>query len=290
MSMVSMLSFMEKWSASFFAEYMGSTGTHYVELVPSFVLGPSWHEGMVLASENYQDMIKLFTSRFSVLSIQSLLFGVDIQLGSIPSHLSPLESRFQALSTLGRQLGCSRFILGSPSSRRLVGQQPVESAEDAFLENCSLMASYLDPDQILSLEHNTFHQGAEFMNTLESIHHVVRQLRRNGIQNVGINLDTKCVLNQFGPDCDLGIVLSEGIRESISSIQVSYDFLKLSNSSAGARNLLAVSQIAQENSIAVSLEEYGLRLSDSSHYVSLFREYFDCDRGSFCGGSATHVL
>jgi len=277
MSMVSMLSFMEKWSTSFFTEYMESTGTKYVELVPSLVLGSSWHEDMVLTSEKYQDLIAFFTSRFCVLSIQSLLFGLDIQLGSIPSQLSPLECRFQALSTLGRQLGSSRFILGSPSSRRLVGQQSVANAYAAFIENCSFMASYLDLGQILSLEHNTSDQGAEFMNTLESIHDAVQQLRRNGIKNVGINLDTKCVISQFGRDCDLGIILSEGIRESISSIQVSYDFLKLSNSPAGSKNILLLSQIAQERSIPVSLEEYGLRLSDSSHYISLFRESFNCD-------------
>ena len=273
-SMVSILSFMEQWSPDRFSAYMKTTKTNSIELIPSLVLGPSWQRFAELNSKEYKDMLIFLNAEFNVSAIQSLLFGLDIQLGKTQLSSLPLQSRFQALSMLGRQLGCFRFILGAPSSRRLGSQQSHAKAQSTFIDNCSLMASQLDLDQILCLEHNTLDQGAEFMNTLESVHYAVQELRRDGINNIGINLDTKCIANQFGDECHLHTILDDELIDNVYSIQISYDFVERGDSPAGLENIKTLSRIACEKSIVLALEEYGLRLAESAHFVSRFCDLF----------------
>ena len=78
----------------------------------------------------------------------------------------------------------------------------------------------------LSLEHNTIVQGAEYCNTLAEIIDVVKTLGEQGIANAGINLDTKCLIQEFGDDVHVGeLIANHGLAGMITSIQVSFDFL-----------------------------------------------------------------
>ena len=127
-----------------------------------------------------------------------------------------------------------------------------------FIANCTWMAGILGPEIILSLEHNTSSQGAEYCNTLGDIVDAIITLRSKGAANVGLNLDTKCLMHEFGEDVQIGKILSmPGLSELVTSIQVSYDFLArdVAHRAEDQRQLCT---FTSSRNLPLSLEEFGL--------------------------------
>ena len=127
-----------------------------------------------------------------------------------------------------------------------------------FIDNCRWMARTLGSEVKLSLEHNTIVQGAEYCNTLAEIMDVVKTLKEQGIANAGINLDTKCLTQEFGNDVHVGELLANhDLAGLITSIQVSLDFLTRGapHRTEDHRKLL---EFARARGLPLSLEEFGL--------------------------------
>jgi hypothetical protein len=151
------------------------------------------------------------------------------------------------------------LILGSPGQKKQLDPAMSDTEQkQRFMANCSWMASILGPELILSLEHNTSIQGADYCNTLFDIVDIVTRLRRDGIANVGVNLDTKCLIHEFGPDVRVGELLAEqGLSGLVTSIQVSHDFLARDTNHC-AQDLQVLAGLASARNIPLSLEEFGL--------------------------------
>jgi hypothetical protein len=129
------------------------------------------------------------------------------------------------------------------------------------------MAHSLGHEVTLSLEHNTKIQGADYCNTLADIVDVVLTLRRSGITNVGVNLDTKCLICEFGENIHVIEMLAKHeLADMITSIQVSLDFLTRDTRHRWPdhQGLLA---FARDWDIPLSLEEFGMDKDQLPQFV-----------------------
>lgn len=134
------------------------------------------------------------------------------------------------------------------------------------------MASRLSGHGILALEHNTLQQGAEYCNTLIEISNTVQAVKEMGVSNVGINLDTKCLIQELGEDFSLqGVLQNPEICDHIVSIQVSHDFLGRSAPNH-AVDLYSLMQFIDQRKVSVSLEEFGLLDDGLDPFVIKWRE------------------
>jgi hypothetical protein len=258
-SMINLVKLLPEWSWEGFDQVMAQAGTTRVELVPSMVLGVDWDRQIEAQAGPVHLAMEQLLQRCSVGSIQSLTYGLPINLADQLIDHPELLRRLQALRTLGKITECSVFILGSPGQKKQ--QDPAMSHAEyklRFISNCSWLASTLGPGLILSLEHNTRVQGAEYCNTLAEVADVVRTLRGNATANVGLNLDTKCLIHEFGPSVNVGDLLTNPeLAELITSIQVSFDFLTRDtpHRAEDQRQLYA---FARARKLPLSLEEFGL--------------------------------
>ncbi len=268
-SMVNLLQLIPAWDFHEFTTIMTRSGTDRVELVPSLLLGEDWD---ICEDLELMTPLKNLQSSHQVTSIQSLTYGLDLRLTDpIVDHAS-WQRRFHGLVRLGRALDCGLFVLGSPGQKKLDSALGNASKHrDRFAENCLEMAKLLGPDGVLCLEHNTCQQGAEYCNNLAAIDAVVAQLERAGIVNVGVNFDTKCLLQEFGVNLELSRILSDApLASRIRTIQVSLDFLSRSCPHAKEdAGLLA--RFAEERGIPISLEEFGLRPDQLTPFVTAWQ-------------------
>ncbi len=268
-SMVNTIQLMAGWDFEEFSRIMSRTGTNRIELIPSMLFGKSWEtcEDLTLLMP-----LKELKNSYQVTAIQSLTFGLDLHLTDLIRNHCSWQERFLRLAKLGRMLSCPLFILGSPGQKKLdpdLGDARKHS--DRFAENCLAMANLLQPDGVLCLEHNTSQQGAEYCNTLAAVDAVVAQLEESGIVNTGINLDTKCLLQEFGEYLDLSTILSHApLASRIRSIQVSLDFLSRPCAHAHEDACL-LAQFAKERGIPISLEEFGLRPEQLTTFVTAWQ-------------------
>jgi hypothetical protein len=255
-SMVNLIHLLDGWDFAGFGGIMRTARTRRVELIPSMLLGPHWDvcEDLALLAP-----LRELESLYTVTSIQSLTFGLDLRLTDPITEHPAWQQRFQSLAQLGRRLGCSLFVLGSPGQKKRDPElEDASKHEEKFVENCAGMAALLGPDGVLCLEHNTRQQGAEYGNSLAAMEAIVARLQAAGIDNVGINLDTKCLLQEFGVDLPLATLLSSATLASrIRSIQVSLDFLSRSCAHA-QEDARLLARFAAERGIPISLEEFGL--------------------------------
>jgi sugar phosphate isomerase/epimerase len=258
-SMINLVKLLPEWNWDGFDEVIAQAGTTRVELVPSMVLGVDWDQYITKQDGPVQEALEQLLQRCTVGSIQSLTYGLAINLADQLIDNPELHRRLQALRTLGRITECSVLILGSPGQKKQL--DPAMSDDEykqRFISNCSWMASTLGPELILSLEHNTSDQGAQYCNTLDEVADVVRTLRGNDTANVGLNLDTKCLIHEFGPSVHVGDLLTNPeLAELITSIQVSFDFLTRDtpHRAEDQRQLYA---FARARKLPLSLEEFGL--------------------------------
>lgn len=262
-SMINLVKLMPEWSWNGFDQVMDQAGTNRVELVPSMLLGIDWDQQIEEEDGPVQQALVRLMQRYKVGSIQSLTYGLQINLADQLVNHPELLRRLKALRVLARTTGCSVLILGSPGQKKQL--DPAMGSVDhkqRFIDNCSWMARTLGSELILSLEHNTTAQGADYCNTLGDIVDVVRTLRRDGETNVGINLDTKCLIHEFGGNVHVGELLADsGLAGLITSIQVSLDFLirDTPHRVNDHRQLLAFAHAdAHAHDIPLSLEEFGL--------------------------------
>lgn len=258
-SMINLVKLLPEWSWDGFDQVMAQAGTTRVELVPSMVLGVDWDQQIEAQAGPVQQALEQLLQRCTVGTIQSLTYGLPINLADHLIDHPELLRRLQALGVLGKTTRCSVLILGSPGQKKRLDTAMGEAEhKQRFMANCSWMAHTLEPELILSLEHNTSFQGADYCNTLAEITDVVRTLRGNGTANVGVNLDTKCLIHEFGPTVHVGELLADpGLAELITSIQVSFDFLTRDtpHRAEDQRQLLA---FARARKLPLSLEEFGL--------------------------------
>ena len=125
---------------------------------------------------------------------------------------------------------------------------------------------------VLSLEHNTSTQGAEFANTLFDITEIVRNLKGQGIKNIGINLDTKCLTQEYGESVNLTAIIEElNIYHLITSIQISSDYLQRT-AITKTQDFKTLMQIAYDNGIDVSLEEFGIKNEQIRDFIVSWKE------------------
>ena len=256
--MVNLVKLMPEWNWQQFDQIMRLAGTTHVELVPGMVLGPQWDQ-QINEPSACTDHLAILTSKYTVTSIQSLTYGLNINLADLLSTNDDVLRRFESLAHLGERLKCRVFVLGSPGQKKLntLYTDP-EAVKQHFIENCAWMASVLAPSGNLSLEHNTKTQGADYCNTLRDVVDTVIALRGKGLCNVGLNLDTKCLIHEFGNDINLDELINTFALESIvASIQVSLDFLIRGGDQARSdeKRLL---RLAQDLRCPISLEEFGL--------------------------------
>jgi len=269
-SMVNLVKLLPEWNWQQFDRIMIKADTRRVELVPGMVLGSDWDREIDQPSA-CRDALAQLMSGYTVTSIQSLTYGLHINLAdALKSNIDVLR-RFQSLARLGDMLMCNVFVLGSPGQKKLKPSHvaPVASKQ-LFIENCAWIASILGPDRILSLEHNTSAQGAEFCNTLSEVVEVVLSLRALGALNVGLNLDTKCLIDEFGDDIGLSRIIREyRLCDIVSSIQVSLDFLARPDSQA-REDEIALLQLAKDRYCPISLEEFGLVEDRLTSFIGLW--------------------
>ena len=258
-SMINLVKLLPEWSWDGFDQVMDQAGTNRVELVPSMLLGMDWDQQIEEENGPVQQALVRLMQRYKVGSIQSLTYGLQINLADqLVNHLELLR-RLKALRVLARTTGCSVLILGSPGQKKQL--DPAMGSVDhkqRFIDNCSWMARTLGSEVKLSLEHNTIVQGAEYCNTLAEIIDVVKMLREQGIANAGINLDTKCLIQEFGDDVHVGELLANhDLAGLITSIQVSFDFLTR-DAPHRAENHRKLLNFAHTGGLPLSLEEFGL--------------------------------
>jgi sugar phosphate isomerase/epimerase len=267
-SMINLVKLMPEWSWDAFDQVMDQAGTNRVELVPSMLLGMDWDQQIEEENGPVQQALERLMERYTVGSIQSLTYGLQINLADQLINHPELLRRLKALGVLARTTGCSVLILGSPGQKKQL--DPDMSSADhkqRFIANCSWMARTLGTEVKLSLEHNTVAQGAEYCNTLAEIIDAVKTLRAQGIANTGINLDTKCLIQEFGDNIHVGELLANhDLAGSITSIQVSFDFLtrNVPHRAEDHRQLL---DFARALSPPLSLEEFGLIENQLLHFV-----------------------
>lgn len=269
-SMVNLVKLMPEWNRQKFDRFMLIADTRRVELVPGMILGSDW-DRQIDQSSACRDALAHLMSGYTVTSIQSLTYGLHINLGDALKSNNDLLRRFQSLARLGDMLKCKVFVLGSPGQKKLKPPHadPV-ALKQLFIENCAWIASVLGPDRVLSLEHNTSAQGAEFCNTLSDVVEVVLSLRALGALNVGLNLDTKCLIDEFGVNVGLRRMICEyRLCDIVTSIQVSLDFLARSDSQA-REDEIALLQLANDLCCPISLEEFGLAEDRLSSFMALW--------------------
>ena len=272
-SMINLVKLMPEWSWDAFDQVMDQAGTNRVELVPSMLLGIDWDQQIEEENGPAQQALVRLLQRYKVGSIQSLTYGLQINLADQLVNHPELLRRLKALRVLARTTGCSVLILGSPGQKKQL--DPAMGSADhkqRFITNCSWMARTLGPGVNLSLEHNTIAQGAEYCNTLAEIIDVVKTLRAQGIANAGVNLDTKCLVQEFGNDVHVGELLANhDLAGSITSIQVSFDFLTRGapHRTEDHRKLL---DFAHARGLPMSLEEFGL----DENQLLPFAEAWNC--------------
>ena len=269
--MINLVKLMPEWSWDGFDQVMDQAGTNRVELVPSMLLGMDWDQQIEEENGPVQQALVRLMQRYKVGSIQSLTYGLQINLADQLVNHPELLRRLKALRVLARTTGCSVLILGSPGQKKQLN--PAMGSVDhkqRFIANCSWMARTLGPEVKLSLEHNTIVQGADYCNTLAEIIDVVKTLREQGIANAGINLDTKCLIQEFGDNVHVGELLANyGLAEMITSIQVSFDFLTrdVPHRSKDHRQLL---DFARARALPLSLEEFGLLENQVIPFVEIW--------------------
>jgi sugar phosphate isomerase/epimerase len=265
-SMINLVKLMPEWSWDGFDQVMAQAGTNRVELVPSMLLGMDWDQQIEEENGPVQQALVRLMQRYKVGSIQSLTYGLQINLADQLINHPELHRRLKALRLLAKTTGCSVLILGSPGQKKQL--DPAMNSVDhkqRFIDNCSWMARTLGPEAKLSLEHNTIDQGAEYCNTLAEIIDVVKTLRLEGIANVGINLDTKCLIQEFGDDVHVGeLIAKHHLAGLITSIQISFDFLTR-NAPHRAEDHRQLLDLAHARGLPLSLEEFGLL---KAHVVS----------------------
>lgn len=258
-SMINLVKLMPEWSWDGFDQVMEQAGTNRVELVPSMLLGMDWDQQIEEDNGPVQQALELLMQRYKVGSIQSLTYGLQINLADQLVNHPELLRRLKGLRLLARSTGCSVLILGSPGQKRQL--DPAMSSADhmqRFIANCSWIARTLGSDVDLSLEHNTINQGAEYCNSLAEIVETVKILKGEGVANVGVNLDTKCLIQEFGDNVHVGQLLANHVlSDLITSIQVSFDFLTRDspNRTGDHRELL---EFAHDRNVPLSLEEFAL--------------------------------
>jgi hypothetical protein len=266
-SMVNLINLMPEWSWQRFDEIMNQAQTKNVELVPGMVLGAEWDQYITKTSAASEALAQLMDC-YTVTSIQSLTYGLNINLADALNSNNDVVRRFHSLAYLGNMLKCRVFVLGSPGQKKMteIYKDPA-ALMNQFVVNCNWIANLLGNELILSLEHNTNAQGAEYCNTLADIMCAVKTIKFNGTDNVGINLDTKCLIHEFGENVDVGEMLANSeLADLITSIQVSYDFLtrEVPHRVEDQRQLLA---FARERSLPLSLEEFGLMENQVNQFV-----------------------
>ena len=280
-SMINLVKLMPEWSWDGFDQVMDQAGTNRVELVPSMLLGMDWDQQIEEENGPVQQALVRLMQRYKVGSIQSLTYGLQINLADQLVNHPELLRRLKALGVLARSTGCSVLILGSPGQKKQL--DPAMGSVDhkqRFIANCSWMARTLGSEVILSLEHNTIGQGADYCNTLAEIVDVVKALRLEGIANVGVNLDTKCLMQEFGDNVHVGELLANhDLAGMITSIQISFDFLSRDapHRANDHRRLLV---FAYARDIPLSLEEFGLLGNQIQSFVQHWRYQLQIDSGA----------
>ena len=267
-SMINLVKLLPDWSWDGFDQVMAQAATTRIELVPSMVLGLDWDQQIGVQGSHVQRALDRLMQQYTVGSIQSLTYGLQINLADHFINHPGLLRRLQALQTLGKKTQCPVMILGSPGQKKQL--DPAISAaqhKQRFMTNCAWMASMLGPELILSLEHNTSDQGAEYCNTLADIVDVVNALRSDGTANVGVNLDTKCLIHEFGENVRVGAFLDNPeLAPLITSIQVSYDFLAR-DTPHRVEDQLQLLAFARAHTLPLGLEEFGLLDSQLIPYI-----------------------
>lgn len=265
--MINFATLLPEWSWEGCIALMERTKTTRLECVPSMLFGLDW-DHRVSERVSDSDQLSRLLSIYQIPSIQSLTYGLDINLAEPLEGNPDVQRRFSGLAELGRQTGCNVFVLGSPGQKKLrQGLDDKETHRILFQQNCDYLASLLAPTSYLSLEHNTHVQGAEFCNTLGQIADVVVALRESGRPNIGINLDTKCLIHEFGESIPMAKLFSRyKLHELVTSIQVSLDFLN-SSATIMTDNLSFLADLALEKSVPISLEEFGIQNDQLDQFI-----------------------
>jgi len=270
-SMINTLGIMPEWSWHSFDEIMIQAETNSVELVPSVLLGSDWDLHFCDHTEPC-DSLLLLSSKYTVKTIQSLMHGLNVSLADCLCDSVEVTRRFRSLTRLADILNCKILILGSPGLKRINNfDEDVCMVKSRFIDNCAWIASSIAPNCILSLEHNTLMQGAQFCNTLADVVDVVQVLRSNGVCNVGLNIDTKCLIHEYG--CYFGIADLERkyrLADVTTSIQLSFDFLLLQRAKESI-DVEPLLRIANSSSCSISLEEFGLMRHQLPQFVGAWK-------------------
>jgi len=267
-SMINLVKLMPEWSWDGFDQVMAQAGTNRVELVPSMLLGMHWDQCIADEKGTIRQSLERLMQQYTVASIQSLTYGLRINLADPLIDNPELLRRLKALRVLGKITGCSVLILGSPGQKKQLDPATSNDAhKQRFMENCGWMAHTLGHEVTLSLEHNTKTQGADYCNTLVDIVDVVQALRNSGITNVGINLDTKCLIHEFGEDIHVADLLANPeLADLITSIQASHDFLTR-DAPHGTQDHQELLAFAHRQDLPLSLEEFGLQQKQLKPFI-----------------------
>lgn len=289
-SMVNLINMMQEWDWAQFDKIMKQVGTRRVELVPGMLMGNGWDRKMDKVSL-CTDLLKRLKDSYTISSIQSLTYGLSINLFDDLSSDHDVIQRFRSLAFAGNLLNSKIFVLGSPGQKKLRSPDlDTGKLKDQFVENCAFMTSILGLRSVLSLEHNTLAQGAEFCNTLRDITEVVLELKRIGIQNVGLNLDTKCLLDEFGNEANISqLIIQYELRSIVKSIQVSYDFLRRPGCQARSDEL-ALLELARDLHCPVSLEEFGLLDDQLGDFIGSWETALSSSSPSFLAQTNDNYL
>lgn len=161
--------------------YLSQTGASGFELVPSLLLGHGW-----ASNTEALDALEL-----PVRSLQSLLFGLPpvLQLFATEGGRDLWRRRLDAVGRFCGQYSNLVLVLGSPAHRRF-SDEPAHQVQNAFVSVIGDLLGALTGGSRLVVESNPAWQGAEFLNSLESVLGLVKELDD---PRLGVNLDLTCL-------------------------------------------------------------------------------------------------
>jgi hypothetical protein len=250
-STISLIKIYEKLSMKDLEKFSIFTGCSNFELVPGYIFGANWDSNLLNNEMEILNAIQDLPNSIKFKSMQSITYGIDISLFDNLLENINFKNRVLALVKLTNELNINNLVLGSPAQKKNNPKVSPEMYKINFEKNINFISRSLPDFCSLSLEHNTIKQGAEAINTLSTIKSVIIN---SNLSNVGINIDTQCLEDEFGSNFIFSNILNDYvIAERITSIQLCANIFNPNNRS----NLIEIFNFAKTRDIAISLEFIG---------------------------------
>lgn len=247
---MSLVLFHEKFDEEKLNYFLKIADTNSLEIVPSFIFGSNWTNDFLNNEKIIYDLIFFIKKKYNVFSMQSLTYGLDICLCELQEKNKEWIRRIESIGLISKKLDFKNLVLGSPNQKfsRFGKSQTIDFIDkDNLIRNIDFLINNIPQDVTLSLEHNTKSQGAKIINKYKEVLELVLLFKEKNNNNIGINLDTACILNEYENLDNFFAENSDIKKHPISSIQIGNNFLDIKDN-----NLKKISSL-----IKICYENYG---------------------------------